>query len=232
MAALQCPVCGTDADEFLPGGHNNKPGQKCPVCKSNSRSRLAWLYLKTRTDFFDGAPRRMLHIAPEGTLAQRFAVIPNLDYLTADIDPNKAMVQMDITDIRYPDESFDLLLCSHVLEHVPDDRLAMREMARVLKRSGWAVFMIPMKRESTFEDFSVTDPDRRRELFGHPEHVRRYGRDFMQRMADSGWAWEQVTPESLASPQDCRRYGLDTNFGNAMFVCRRAPAPAGSSQPA
>src|SRR5205814_9838929 len=96
-------------------------------------------------------------------------------YVTADLDASDPLVdvQMDITDIHYPDRSFDVIYCSHVLEHVPDDRKAMREFCRVLRDDGWAVLLVPITARSTFEDPTVTTPEERLRLFGQVDHVRR-----------------------------------------------------------
>jgi SAM-dependent methyltransferase len=219
---LHCPVCNSDVDEFGPGGHARRPGVKCPVCKSNSRSRLAWLFFERMTDLPSGRRQAMLHIAPEYALARRLPQMPGLDYLSADLDPDKAMVRMDITAIDYPDASFDCIVCSHVLEHVPDDRRAMRELARVLKPAGWVLFMIPMKLERTVEDPSITDPAERDRLFGHPEHVRRYGRDFVDRLEESGFSVRQMALSDIASADEARRMGLEAGLaGNAVFRCTK-----------
>ena len=217
-----CPVCDTEHESFGPGGHNERPGVKCPVCGSNARTRLAWLFLQRETDLFDGRTRSMLHVAPERTLAERFAALPNIEYLSADLEPGRAMVEMDITDIRYPDDRFDVIYCSHVLEHVPDDRRAMREFARVLKPTGWAVFLIPMKDDITFEDPSITDPVQREQLFSHPEHVRRYGSDFADRLESAGFRVRRVHVDDVVAPEEARRIGLKEGTSNRMFYC--APA--------
>jgi SAM-dependent methyltransferase len=219
-----CPVCDTELERFEPGGHNRRPGVKCPICGSNARTRLAWIFLQRETDLFDGRPKSMLHVAPERTLAQRFAALPNIEYLSADLEPGRAMVEMDITDIRYPDARFDVVYCSHVLEHVPDDRRAMRELARVLKPTGWAVFLIPMKDELTFEDPTVTDPAERERLFSHPEHVRRYGADFADRLTESGFRVRHVHEDELLGPEETSRIGVKAGTSNRMFHCVPAHA--------
>jgi SAM-dependent methyltransferase len=141
-------------------------------CNSLERHRLVWLYFEKMTDLFDGAPKTMLHVAPEpmiqGLLKERLAS----GYLTADLFSPAAMVKMDITDIQYGDDTFDVIYCSHVLEHVPDDRRAMREFRRVLKPHGWAVLLVPIVISRTFEDPSITDPAERAKLFGQHDHVR------------------------------------------------------------
>ncbi len=222
-----CPICESDVAEFKPGGHSNRPGVKCPTCKSNARSRLAWLFFARKTDLLDGKSKNMLHIAPEYALARRLPKVPNLDYLSADLDPEKAMIQLDVTNIQYDDASFDSIVCSHVLEHVPDDRKAMRELARVLKPNGWALFMIPMKLELTYEDISITDPDERNRLFGHPEHVRRYGRDFIDRIGEAGFNCQELNVSDLTLADEAEIMGLSTDanhgglYGNAVFHCTK-----------
>lgn len=218
-----CPVCESELESFGPGGHNNRPGVKCPVCGSNARTRLAWLFLQRDTDLFDGRGKSMLHVAPEKTLAERFRALPGIEYLSADLEPGRAMVEMDITGIPFPDDRFDVIYCSHVLEHVPDDRRAMREFARVLKPTGWAIFLIPMKDTVTSEDPSVTDPAERERLFSHPEHVRRYGTDFADRLEEAGFAVRWVRPHHVVGPEDARRIGVEGRTSNRMFHCVLAP---------
>ena len=140
----ECPLCGTVADTFLPFGIKSvRPDRQCPACGSLERHRLMWLFFALRTDLFT-RPQQVLHFAPEGTISVRLGALPTIDYLTADLDPTQAMVQMDITDIDRPDASFDVIFASHVLEHVPDDVRAMRELRRILRPDGWAVLEVPI----------------------------------------------------------------------------------------
>jgi SAM-dependent methyltransferase len=174
---------------------------------------------------FDGKPKRMLHVAPEPFLTPIFRAARNIDYLSGDLDPGNpeiggAMVQMDIADIRYPDNSFDVIYCSHVLEHVPDDRKAMHELARVLKPSGWALIAVPILRDKTFEDWKVTTPDERERVFGQFDHVRIYGLDFVDRLRESGFdATIDKFPRSF-SEEMVRRYGLSRED---IYLCRKHP---------
>jgi len=158
----------------------------------------------------NGSPKKMLHIAPEKELVARFRKVRRLDYLTADLHDPQAMVQMDITDIDYPDDLFDVIYCSHVLEHVGDDRKAMRELNRVLKADGWAVFVVPVKVEKTIEDASVTDPAERECLFGQQDHVRRYGRDFVNRLQEGGFRVKTFLSADIAGAGNIVRFGLKT----------------------
>ena len=220
--AVACNICGTTARKFQQG-----PATQwellCPYCYSRPRHRTTYRFFHERTDLFDGRPKRMLHVAPEPALAPKFRAIPGLDYLSGDLDPAAAMVQMDITDIRYPDNSFDVIYCSHVLEHVPDDRRAMRELARVLKPDGWAVLAVPLREHAlaTFEDPTITDPKNRDRFFGQSDHVRWYSAsDFQRRLEESGFT---VTVDRFAeqfSDELVSRHGLSRE---AMYLVKKIP---------
>ena len=153
-----CPVCGNSSSKFAPLGSPPREDIKCMHCGSFERHRFVWEFFKMRTNLFDGSNKNMLHIAPEPFFVKQLKKNIGSGYLTADLYERSAMVKMDITNINFPDDSFDVIYCSHVLEHIPDDRRAMLELRRVLKSSGWAVIMVPINTEKTFEDFSVTTP--------------------------------------------------------------------------
>lgn len=186
--ARYCPCCKAHLRRFQPFGIVRRSEAKCPVCGSLERHRLTYLYMLRKTDLFDGRPKRMLHVAPEAQLARLFRRAAQIDYLSADLCSPRAMVKMDITDIQYADGTFDVIYCSHVLEHIPDDAKAMREFHRVLKIGGWAILQVPITAEVTFEDPSVTRPEDRLRLFGQEDHVRRYGPDYKNRLADAGFS--------------------------------------------
>jgi SAM-dependent methyltransferase len=218
---VACNICGTPARKFEQGPQTQWE-LMCPYCYSRPRHRTAYRFFHERTDLYDGRPKRMLHVAPEAALAPEFRTIPGVDYLSGDLDPAAAMVQMDITDIRYPDNSFDVIYCSHVLEHVPDDRRAMRELARVLKPSGWAVLAVPLREGlETLEDPTITDPQSRQRLFGQWDHVRWYSAaDFQRRLEEAGFT---VTVDRFAeqfSDEAVRRHGLSRE---AMYLLRKKP---------
>ena len=185
-----CPVCDSHIRTYESFGHIAKSW--CPVCASMRWQRLGWIFLKKRTNLFDGMLKKMLHIAPEVSFEPRLKRVTNLDYVTGDLfDPN-VMVKMDVTDIPFDDKSFDVVFCSHVMEHIPDDRTALNEFYRVLNFGGWAVFMVPIRmHELTDEDLSVTNPQEREKRFGQQDHVRFYGRDFQDRLQQAGF---EVTP--------------------------------------
>ena len=224
--AYQCNVCGRSFRKFRQDATTNFD-PLCPLCGSWSRHRTFLLYFKQRTDLFDGKPKRMLHVAPEVFMTPIFRAERNIDYLSGDLEPGnpaigEAMVKLDVTDIQYPDNSFDVIFCSHVLEHVPDDKRGMRELARVLKPGGWALIAVPIvpSRARTFEDPTVTTPAERLRVFGQSDHVRIYGSDFPDRLRESGF---DVTVDAFASglsEEIVRRHGLSREN---IFLCRKHP---------
>jgi len=184
-----CPICSTGFRKFLPYGRiNPRPNALCPNCLSLERHRLIWLYLQDRSSFFT-SKLDILHIAPEACYIPRFEKLHGDRYITADIESPLAKVKMDIHDIPFEENRFDVVLCNHVLEHVRDDIQAMHEIGRVLKPGGFAILQVPFFNpipEVTFEDNSITDPRQREKLFGQDDHVRKYGKDYTARIARAG----------------------------------------------
>lgn len=220
-----CPMCGTTAPEFLSYGVKApRPDCRCPGCGSLERHRLVWLFLGLRTDLLrpasDGATRSLLHIAPEPQMEDRFVQLPHLAYLSADLEPGKAMTVMDVTAIDQPDHSFDVVYASHVLEHVPDDVGAMSELRRILKTDGWAVLEVPMHGATTREDPSITDPRERERLFGQADHVRMYGHDgvYERRLAEAGFDVTVVRVVDELGPAVARRFRLRPD--EHVHLCR------------
>ena len=218
---VECPVCGSQFREFLPYGRlEARPNALCPACLSLERHRLMQLYLQRRTSFFRDT-LKVLHVAPEHCFISRFEKLPNLDYITADIESPLAKVKMDIHQIPFADNTFDVAFCNHVMEHVADDRRATRELYRVLKPGGWAIIQSPLDgtRETTFEDSTITDPKERERLFWQSDHVRLFGRDYGQRLAESGL---QVTEDRFVMelpPEEVKRYALPG--GEIIYFCRK-----------
>ncbi|WP_424963432.1 class I SAM-dependent methyltransferase [Ekhidna sp.] len=193
---VECPVCESRFRKFLPYGRKSRSNALCPKCLALERHRLIWLYLKRKTDFFT-KEAKMLHVAPELCFMSRFDALENLEYITGDIESPLAKVKMDIHEIPFEDNSIDIIFCNHVLEHVDDDKKALREMHRVLKPGGWAILQVPFfypLPKTTYEDKTIIDPKEREKAFGQDDHVRMYGEDYGARLGESGF---QVVEERL-----------------------------------
>jgi SAM-dependent methyltransferase len=237
-------MCGAHLQEFLPGGEHHpvltekcvvgagsRSNVSCPVCQSWDRERLVYLYLRNRPHLFSKG-MNLLHVAPEAGLSAWLRSKPELDYLTADFSMGNVDFHMDLASIPFPDSAFDAILCNHVLEHIPDDAKAMRELFRVLRPGAWAILQVPLSLtlHATYEDFSITAPAERERAFGQHDHVRIYAMDYVDRLQQAGFA---VQPFRWHS--DNGNYGGEKNrFGLiereiVFFASRPASVPAGRS---
>lgn len=180
-----------------------------PSTLSLERHRLLWLYLKEQTTFFT-APLKVLHFAPEQAFYKRFRKLTHLDYTTTDLNSPLADVKADICNLPFEDNSFDVILCNHVLEHIPDDTKAMQELLRIMKPGGWGIFQIPqdLARADTFEDNSITDPTERAKIFGQYDHVRVYGRDYFEKLKSIGFQVDAIDYTANLSETDIDKYRL------------------------
>lgn len=204
------PIDGRSFKKFLPYGYGQqRENVLSPSTLSLERHRLLWLYLKNETDFFT-APKKFLHVAPEQAFYKRFRKQENLDYTTTDLYSPLADVKADICDLPFEDNSYDIILCNHVLEHIPDDTKAMQELYRVLKPGGMGIFQIPqdLSREKTFEDDTITDPKERARIFGQYDHVRVYGRDYFNKLRSVGFTVTEEDYTKKLSPEEVDRYRL------------------------
>tara|TARA_R110002012_G_scaffold58674_4_gene152449 strand:- start:154992 stop:155756 length:765 start_codon:yes stop_codon:yes gene_type:complete len=204
------PIDGRGFRRFLPYGYENpRENVLSPSTLSLERHRLLWLYLKNETDFFS-KPYKVLHFAPEQAFYKRFRQLKNLDYTTTDLDSPLADVKADICKLPFKDNSFDVILCNHVLEHIPDDKKAMEELFRVLKPSGWGIFQIPqdLKREYTFEDHTITDKKERAKIFGQYDHVRIYGKDYFDKLRSVGFAVDEIDYTTTLGSKHIDHYRL------------------------
>lgn len=206
----QDPIDGKWFRRFLPYGYENpRDNVLSPSTLSLERHRLLWLYLRNKTDFFS-APRRVLHVAPEQAFYSRFKKLEHLEYITTDLNSPLADVHADICHLPFEDASFDLILCNHVLEHIPDDTAAMRELFRVLRPGGWGIFQVPqdLSRHTTYEDATITDPRERARIFGQYDHVRIYGKDYFDKLRSVGFTVREVDYTSELSPEETDRFRL------------------------
>lgn len=197
----KCPMCNSHIKEMLPFGYDfpvlreknvigggYRLNARCPVCYSVDRERLLYLYLQHKTSLFK-QKTKLLHVAPERALSSFIKKHIRIDYLTADLCSDGVMVKMDITHIEYPDNHFDAIICNHVLEHIIDDRKAMRELYRVLKPNGWGILQVPISHTltETYEDASAITPEERENKFGQCDHVRIYASDYLDRLKEVGF---------------------------------------------
>lgn len=220
---VRCPCCGGLFRKFLPGGRDNRPDAACPGCGCLERHRLLWLYLQSRR-LLAASPLAMLHLAPERIIRRRLEALSNIRYVSADLDSPLARIKADITSLPFRDGTFDCVLCNHVLEHIPDDAAAMRELYRVLKPGGWGIFQVPIDlSRDTFEDPTIEDPKARTELFGQEDHVRIYGRDYPLRLGRVGFT-VMVDPYARRLPSShVRSFGLMAHE-DTYFCVKPAPA--------
>ncbi len=218
-----CPLCGGRFRAMLTKGDPPRANAMCPRCLSLERHRLLWLYFSGQageTPFDANKPLRVLHMAPEPALEARFRAMRHWDYRTADRAPGRADEAFDLTSIPHGDNRFDLIVCCHVLEHVLDDRQALRELWRVTAPGGKLLLQVPLGEGPTREDPSVADPRERRRLFGQEDHVRLYGLDLVDRLRIAGFIASIQRPwEALALPlREHYRLAPDGEVGEPVFV--------------
>ena len=217
---VECPVCKHHFRKFLPYGRKPRPNALCPSCLTLERHRLMWLFLKNKTNFFTGN-LKVLHVAPELCFMDKFEALPNLEYITADIESPLAKVKMDLHDIPFEANTFDVTFCNHVMEHVDDDIRCMEELRRVLKPGGWAIIQSPIdvSLAETFEDKTITSPAEREKVFGQNDHVRTYGRDYQQRLEKAGFKVRADHYAEETADREKKRYALPAD--EVIYFCQK-----------
>jgi len=165
------------------------------VCDASDRDRLYALYFQKVMAHHD-TPETVLDIAPKTSLTRFLKRRANVVVRTADLFMDGVDDKVDVTDMHvYSDGQFDVFICSHVLEHVDDDRAAMRELFRVLKPGGWGIAMVPIALGLTeiHEDPSLKDTASRWKYFGQGDHVRMYSKSgFVERLTSVGFSVDQL----------------------------------------
>lgn len=217
-----CPYCKSRFQAFIPWpdifdfpAYEFEMWNKyaiCPTCRSHDRERLYRLYIENETDLVS-SDKKVLHIAPEINLRKWLSANEKLQYVCGDLFPQDDQTErIDVTNINYPDNTFDFILCSHVLEHIPDDIKAMQELCRVLKKGGWGILQVPiaLSIDKTFEDFSVSTPEERKKVFGQEDHVRIYARDYIDRLKNAGFSVKVFNHADKYGTLDAERYGLSS----------------------
>ena len=215
------PIDGKSFKMFLPYGYGNQRNNVLsPSSLSLERHRLLWLYLINETDFFTTSEKKkVLHFAPEQAFYKLFRNQKNIDYTTTDLFSPLADVKADICHLPFEDNSYDIILCNHVLEHIPDDTKAMQELYRVLKPGGMGIFQIPqdLSRDVTFSDDSITNQKERAAIFGQYDHVRIYGRDYFDKLRSIGFIVVEEDYTNKIKPELVKKYCLAK--GEIIPVC-------------
>jgi SAM-dependent methyltransferase len=190
-------------------------GVLCPFCRSLERHRAVWLYLHAR--LHEGAEERvearalrLLHVAPEACFRPRLRRLLGKRYVTTDLVAPHVDVNASLEQLPFASESFDAVICNHVLEHVPDDRRALDELFRVLTPGGWAILQVPLATDHahTREDPNESSPRERKRRFGQHDHVRWYGRDYPERLRAAGFEVEERPVRASHTPDELTRYAL------------------------
>ena len=215
------PITGIKYRVLLPYGRiKSRSNVLAPDSMSLERHRLLWLYLKRKTNFFNDR-LKFLHIAPEYCFIKIFKSMKNLDYTTADLISPWADIKMDVHEIPYEENSFDVVICNHVLEHVDDDLKVMSEFYRILKINGWGIFQVPIdtKLNKTFEDSTIIDPKEREKHYGQSDHVRQYGLDFGKRLKSVGFKVTEDNFINELSADIVKKYALPP--GELIYFCEK-----------
>jgi SAM-dependent methyltransferase len=228
-----CPFCGLGTDSWKPMGLDlpvlrekqvsgaGLRNAACPSCGSTDRERLIHVHLAHERRLFEDRNLRILHVAPEKHLSRELMRHGFAEYVCGDLFTEgyaypAHVMNMNVLHIPFEDGHFDLVICNHVLEHVPEDIAAMREILRVLKPGGQALLQVPLSANSsaTHEDPTITDPRERERLFGQYDHMRIYGQDLVQRLESAGF---RVERRNLAAKY--KRWGLDPR--EDLFICMK-----------
>lgn len=225
-----CPLCRTSYSSFLSMGKLRRPNARCPGCGSLERHRLLWVSIEHL--YRQGVLKkggRLLHVAPEDCIAKRLR--DDYECISVDMYGLEVEARADITSLCFPDACFDVVICNHVLEHVPEDRKALSELYRVLKPGGWASVQIPIDGEKTLEDLSIVDPAERERLYGQSDHVRQYGKDFVDRLQAAGFSLFQLRKQDLLAPLELDRFSVECEEAVILGIkpIRKAQGPTGKA---
>lgn len=204
------PINGKSYRKFLPYGYvKQRDNALSPGTLSLERHRLLWLYLNNETNFFSKT-LKVLHIAPEQCFYNLFKNLKNINYTTFDLNSPLADIKGDICNLPFKENSFDFILCNHVLEHINDDKKAMKELYRVLNKNGTAILQVPINQKSrkTFEDSSIVDKKERIEKFGQYDHIRLYGLDYFKKLESFGFKVDPLKYSKKFTESEIIKYGL------------------------
>ena len=236
---VECPFCKKSFSRFMPTGVLERPfwssteglkllkdplinvaNAQCPKCGCGERQRLLYFYLLQELDFFKIKSIKVLDVAPDDFLYNKVFSKMNIDYISIDIKNSRRPSQiMDVTKLTFEDNIFDSIICNHVLEHIPEDTKAMEELYRVLKPGGWAILQVPIWAFKTVEKSGVTSSEEYLKHYGHSDHVRRYGFDYVDRLIKSGFVVNVDNFSRKLKDEFRYRYGLFET--EDIFFCRK-----------
>jgi SAM-dependent methyltransferase len=217
-----CPVCNHQTPIFIAGGVKFRINAMCPNCDSLERHRFLAYFIKNKFNLEDDL--KLLHFAPEKSFYNIFNNLENIEYYTGDIKKSAYVKEIiDIQDIPYDDDFFNLIICNHVLEHVPDDNKAMEELHRIVKpasQNGGAIIMVPLdfNRSETLEKEEYNTPELREKYYGQHDHLRYYGMDFQEKLESVGFNVE-VYDYNSPFVKNPKKYGF--NKGDVIFYCTK-----------
>lgn len=215
------PINGMTYRRLLPYGRlTSRENAIAPDSMSLERHRLMWLFMKEKTNFFT-AELKFLHIAPEYCFIKIFKGMKNLDYITADLISPWADVKMDVHEIPFDENSFNVVICNHVLEHVEDANKVMKEFYRVMKPGGWGIFQVPIdiNNKVTIEDKNIIDPNERERLYWQSDHLRLFGLDYGKKLSEAGFKVTESDFINELSEDLVERYALPK--GEIVYFCQK-----------
>ncbi|MFI3277955.1 MAG: methyltransferase domain-containing protein [Rikenellaceae bacterium] len=221
----ECPICKARRRKFIPYGYTTqRENALCPNCLSLERHRLMWLYITRESNLLAELPS-LIHIAPEVSISKRLqkaykSASKAADYVTADLESPLATMHFDVQQIPLADNSFEVVICNHLLEHVNSDIAAMAELYRIMKPNGWGILLSPVEydRATTYEDDTITDPNERTRIFGQYDHRRIYGRDYAERLRSVGFSVEEIDYNQELTPEEVNLYALTREI---IYVVRK-----------
>lgn len=213
-----CPVCNKPSKKFVK--HESIENARCVHCSAHERHRIVWLYLSRKTDLFNGRPKKMLTVGVEQSFEKPLKSRLGANYLTADLYDPQSMIKLDITNIHYPDASFDVIYCSHVLAYVPNDRQGMRELFRVLKPHGWAILADPIRYTKTTDRPFIDKASSSFKTYDPEDSIHHYGPDYEERLRAAGFKTRAIRPADFLSAEEMEYMGI-TTMANEIFYCTK-----------
>ncbi len=216
--AFFCPACNKNASRFKPAGKGKKARENavCPFCRARERDRLVILFLKKNPNLFPPNPPHLLHVAPEPSISAYLKNASGNGYLSADIYRDDVMEKMDITHIQKPDNHFGAIFCSHVLQDIPDDNIALRELYRVLAPGGWAILNVPF-----YKGTKTTTLEAIHKTGRPPEFFRDYGDDYVDQLQTIGFEVQEIPPAQLRDPNMKADPAIDHPMTGYIHFCRK-----------